>query len=444
MSAVESPEQPAPHGGVIGSAAPRAKDRPPSVRVANVSKSFRLHTEKRTSLKERFVRGKGVQGQGCHALQEVSFAVPRGQTWALIGHNGSCKSTMLKLLAGVHRPTSGTVAVDGRISALLELGAGFHPELTGRENIYLNASILGLSRKQTDASIDRMINFADLRPGAVDEPVKTYSSGMYVRLGFAIAVTVEPEILIIDEIVAVGDEEFQRKCFDYLFELRRRGTTIIMVTHSMGVVEELCDGAVWLDHGRVKSIGQSREVVRQYLDQVNAKEAQAVADRRSTESGEGEQADADDEAQRRGSGEVRIRTLTQATMAGDDLPVQESGAPVVFRIGYESKADLSEVVFGLGFVHESGFTVAGPNSGATRFALERGRGTVEFAVPQLSLGPGIYEVSVAAVDKGHVYDYRDRAFELRVRGTADEPGLGRMFGDWRMRTQPEEAARVEP
>src|SRR5664279_764391 len=220
----------------------------PAVRVVGVSKKFTLHTERRNSVKERLVRGRARTDGDFWALRDVSFEVPRGTTFGLIGHNGSGKSTMLKLLAGVHRPTSGSIITDGRISALLELGAGFHGELTGRENIFLNGSILGLSKRQIEQSMDKIIDFADIGD-FIDAPVKVYSSGMYVRLGFSIAVTVEPEILIVDEIIAVGDEEFQRKCFDYLYELRRHGTTIVIVSHSLPIVADLCDNGAWLDHG---------------------------------------------------------------------------------------------------------------------------------------------------------------------------------------------------
>jgi lipopolysaccharide transport system ATP-binding protein len=219
----------------------------PAILVDGVSKKFRWHRDKRHSIKERLVRGKPQQLDEFWALKDVSLEIPTGTTFGLIGHNGSGKSTLLKLLAGIIRPSSGSVATTGRISALLELGAGFHPELTGRENIYLNGAILGLTRKQIDASLEGIIDFAGIGE-FVDVPVKVYSSGMYVRLGFSIAVTVDPEILLVDEIVAVGDEEFQRKCFDHLHALHRRGTTIVIVSHALGIVENLFQSAAWLDH----------------------------------------------------------------------------------------------------------------------------------------------------------------------------------------------------
>ena len=393
-----------------------------TILVEDVSKRFTLHTEKRNSLKERLVKGRGRANGDFWALRDVSFEVPRGTTFGLVGHNGSGKSTMLKLLAGVHRPTSGSIITDGRVSALLELGAGFHGELTGRENIYLNASILGLSRKEIDASVDRIVDFSGIGD-FIDSPVKVYSSGMYVRLGFSIAVAVDPEILIVDEIIAVGDEEFQRKCFDHLFELRKRGTTIVLVSHALGLMQDLCDSAVWLDHGKVRSVGEARGVVQHYLDSVNDREVETRV----------QQVEPAGTHARLGSGEVRITGVEYLDRAGSGGSVLLTGEPATFRMHYEASEDLENVTFGLGFVHESGVNVAGPNSGSdtTRRPVSSGQGRVDFQVPALTLQPGVYEVSAAAVDRGHTYDYLDRAYELHVRGNAGtEPGLTRMFGQW--------------
>jgi lipopolysaccharide transport system ATP-binding protein len=400
----------------------------PAVRVVGVSKKFTLHTEKRNSIKERVIRGRARTDGDFWALRDVSFDVPRGSTFGLIGHNGSGKSTMLKLVAGVHRPTSGLVIADGRVSALLELGAGFHGELTGRENIYLNGSILGLSKRQIDQSMEKIIDFAGIGD-FIDAPVKVYSSGMYVRLGFSIAVTVDPEILIIDEIIAVGDEEFQRKCFDYLFELRERGTTIVMVTHSMGLVESMCDQAAWLEQGQLKALGDSRDVVREYLDSVNDKEVAAQPQ------AEAETPVAADEGKhpRLGTGEVRIIGLEYLNESGSAQPVLMCGDPATFRMRYRATESLTDVVFGLGFLHETGVTLAGPNSenGPAPVPVLASEGFVDFHVPRLTLQPGSYKVSVAVVKRGHTYDHVDRGFELRVRGhDGSEPGLTRMFGKW--------------
>jgi ABC-2 type transport system ATP-binding protein/lipopolysaccharide transport system ATP-binding protein len=392
-----------------------------AIEVANLSKVFKLATERRDSLKERFVRG-GGRHEEFWALRDVSLEVERGTTFGLIGHNGSGKSTLLKMLAGIYRPTSGSVAVNGRISALLELGAGFHGELTGRENVYLNGAILGLSRKQIDASMDKIIDFAGIED-FIDSPVKVYSSGMYVRLGFSIAVTVDPEILIVDEIIAVGDEEFQRKCFDHLFELRRQGTTIVLVSHGLGVVTDLCDNALWLDHGRMRAIGEVRDVVDEYLQDVNKKEAARGGD-----------ADESSGPIRLGSGEIRVNELEYLDGSGAAVPFLTAGEPCTVRMHYEATKDIPEAVFGLGFWHESGINVSGPNSGYgdQAFKVGAGAGHVDFRIDRLPLQPGMFLVSTAVVDRGHSYDYVDRGHELRVRAEAasTEPGLTRIFGSW--------------
>jgi lipopolysaccharide transport system ATP-binding protein len=246
-----------------------------AIAVRDVTKKFRLHNDKKTNVKELFsARQRISRHDDFWALKGVSLDIPAGRTFGLIGHNGSGKSTLLKLVAGIHRPTSGTITSSGRVSAMLELGAGFHPEMSGRDNIYLNGSILGMTRRQIDAAMEEIIEFSGLGE-FIDTPVKVYSSGMYVRLGFAIAVNLDPEILIIDEVIAVGDEAFQRRCFDHLYELRRKGVTIVLVTHSLSLVADLCDEAAWLDGGTLRAVGPAREIVDQYLSTVNEREAAA-------------------------------------------------------------------------------------------------------------------------------------------------------------------------
>jgi ABC-2 type transport system ATP-binding protein/lipopolysaccharide transport system ATP-binding protein len=254
---------------------------------------------------------------------------------------------------------------------------------------------------------------------------------MYVRLGFSIAVTVDPEILIVDEIIAVGDEEFQRKCFDYMFELRKRGTTIVLVTHSLGLVQDMCDHALWLERGRVQRLGDSRDVVQGYLDSVNLKEAESKSDPSQITGTH----------VRRGSGEIRIESVEYLDGSGKVGPVLLCGEPATFRVSYRATERVPDVMFGLGFLDESGITVAGPNSGSGKAPVSNlfGTGVVEFHVPRLHLQPGVYEVSVAAVNRGHTFDYVDRGYELRVRGNSTaEPGLTRMFGEWVAGTSPHE------
>ena len=236
-----------------------------AVEVESVSKRFRLHKESTSSLKERVLRIGRNPAVDFWALKDVSFDVAVGETVGLLGHNGSGKSTLLKCIAGILRPTGGRLRTVGRMAALLELGAGFHPELTGRENVYLNGSILGLSRVEVDKRFDDIVAFAELE-SFIDEQVKHYSSGMYARLGFAVAVNVEPDILLVDEVLSVGDESFQRKCIDKVKTFQREGRTILVVTHAADLVRQVCDRAVVLDHGEVVTVGPPGESVRAFRE----------------------------------------------------------------------------------------------------------------------------------------------------------------------------------
>lgn len=235
--------------------------RPSAIEVEGLSKRFRLYREKPSSLKARLISSR-TRAEDLWALRDVDLAVAEGETLGLIGHNGSGKTTLLKVIAGILRPTAGVVRTRGRVAALLELGAGFHPELTGRENVYLNASFLGLSRRETERAYDDIVAFAELED-FMDNQVKFYSSGMLVRLGFAIAVHVDPAILLIDEVLAVGDEAFQRRCIDRVRAFQREGRTIVFVTHALDLVRQICDRAVMLHHGRVHAVGEPDDVVQE-------------------------------------------------------------------------------------------------------------------------------------------------------------------------------------
>src|SRR6185503_9545222 len=242
----------------------------PAVVAKDVTKIYRrfLHKNQFRTLKSALLTGSLLSDlapdQTFTALDGVSFEVPKGCTFGVIGENGSGKSTLLKLTAGITRPTRGSLSVDGRISALIELGAGFHPEISGRENVAINAMMLGLTRKQLERSYDAIVDFAELRD-FIDAPVKTYSSGMYMRLGFAVAIHVDPDVLLVDEVLAVGDEGFTRKCLDKIGEFRRRGKTILLVSHSLGLVEKMCDDVLWLRHGQTAEQGDPKRVVDAYL-----------------------------------------------------------------------------------------------------------------------------------------------------------------------------------
>lgn len=387
----------------------------PAVRLTNVSKRFQLRQERRHSLKERAVRGR-ADGKELWALRNATFEVPKGSCFGLIGPNGSGKSTTLKVMAGIYRPTTGSVEVNGRMSALLELGAGFHPELTGRENIRLNGAILGLSRSQIDAATDEIIEFAGLAD-FIDSPVKIYSSGMYVRLGFAISVAVQPEILVVDEIIAVGDETFQRKCFDHFHSLRRAGSTVILVSHGMGLMSELCDEIAWVEHGDIKQLGPAADVVGSYLKSVNVQE----------------EVTSDDGLSHVGTGEVKVAGIELLDpRTGEQQAVLVTGEPATIRVHFEALEAVQRVAFGLRFFRENGVNVATPSSARSGFrSLSVGRGWVDFTLDEFPLTAGLHEVSTVVSADGSICDLVERQFVLRVRSSGGlEGGLMRMSGDW--------------
>src|SRR6186713_32013 len=252
-----------------------------AIELTNVSKIYRRYGGRhfstlKSALLQRSILRDLRPEETFPALQDVSFIVRPGQTYGVIGRNGSGKSTALKLVAGITKPTSGSVAVRGRISALIELGAGFHPEITGRENVFINGIMLGLSKREILRRFDEIVEFAELRD-FIDAPVKTYSSGMYMRLGFAVAIHVDPDVLLIDEVLAVGDQSFTMKCLDKFAEFKRRGKTILLVTHSLGMVERFCDEALWMDSGQLKGLGDPKRVVGAYVTDVEKREEQELA-----------------------------------------------------------------------------------------------------------------------------------------------------------------------
>jgi ABC-type polysaccharide/polyol phosphate transport system ATPase subunit len=403
----------------------------PAIIVDDVSKRFRLYKERSSSLKERVTALRRSVYDEYWALKNVSFAVPRGSTFGLIGHNGSGKSTLLRLMAGIHRPTGGKVHVDGRVSALLELGAGFHPDLTGRENIYLNGSILGLNRKTINTKIEEIVEFAGLGE-FIDTPVKIYSSGMFVRLGFSVAVHVDPDILIIDEVIAVGDEDFQRRCFDHLYRLRSNGSTIVLVTHSLNLVQQMCDNAAWLDHGELKALGAAPDVVHHYLDQVNVVEAARIGSHDADGGSDAESIDAVADA---AHGLIKLLKVEFLDEDGKPTMVAAPRQPLTLRIHWASTVPVEEPLFSFAVENESGVYVANPGMRATGAPGEHlvGEGYVDYRMDDLVLGPGQYTFSVAAHDHSGttVLDKRERFITLRVQpGSHVVNGLVSMMGTW--------------
>ena len=394
-----------------------------AVEVSHLTKQFTLREESRDTFKERFVKGSGGKKTTFDAVKDVSFEIKKGSSFGLVGHNGSGKSTLLKMMAGVYRPTKGKVRVRGSTAALLELGAGFHPDLTGRENIALNGAILGLSKKQIAASVDKIVDFAELGP-FIDVPVKQYSSGMYVRLGFAIAVMLDPDILIVDEVIAVGDEAFQRKCFDHIYKLRSKGTTIALVTHSMAIAREMCEEAIWMDHGVAKLHGPIDDVVEHYLAEVNRQEEDLYV-------AELEQAQ---DVPRRGSGEAIVEEATFVNSGGEPTTILRSGEDYSLRLDIASTVDIGEVDVMVEVYLESGALLASMSSAfeGKKYDIPRGQTRVELFLPGLPLQPGSYWISTSLRSVGHVWDHIDRGLRVLVRSEESSPMGGplRLLGRW--------------
>jgi ABC-2 type transport system ATP-binding protein len=351
-----------------------------AIEVDHVSKRFRLSSERHTDLKGRVVnrrRAKTVVEE-FWALRDIAFDVPQGSTVGLLGHNGSGKSTLLKLIGGILRPTSGEIRRRGRLASLLELGAGFHPELTGRENIYLNASILGLSRREIDARFDDIVAFAELER-FIDEQVKHYSSGMYVRLGFSVAINVDPEILLIDEVLAVGDENFQRKCLDRIKLFQKDGVTIVFVTHAPDLVRQICDHAVVLDEGVMVASGAPSDAVRTFREHLMGR-ALEVLDKA--------------EPNRKHGGEARI-TGVSVEYPDASRPFVRNRERASIRIAYEAAELVHDVVFALSLHAHDGHLVFGQNTvgAGHRFDIE-GSGEVTFVLEEVALLTGTYPISV--------------------------------------------------
>lgn len=419
------------------SATPAKPDSEIAIEVRDVRKKFRLYSDRKTNLKEVLTTGRRrSRHEEFWALKGVSLDIPRGRTYGLIGHNGSGKSTLLKLVAGIHRPTEGTITAHGRLSAMLELGAGFHPELSGRDNIFLNGSILGMTRKQISQALDSIVEFSGLEE-FIDTPVKVYSSGMYVRLGFSIAVNLDPEILIVDEVIAVGDEEFQRRCFDHLYEMRKRDVTIVLVTHSMALVQTLCDEVAWLDHGTLKEVGPAGPVSQSYLHAVNEAELAFDADKVEVSKSVGDVATAPG-AIRGGSHEIEVTKVEFIDSSGRSGTRAIAGEPTRMRIHFDAHEPVESPVFGIGIYTENDTYVTGAHTRMVDLNLGtvRGTGYIDYVFEDLPLNPGSYVVTIGLTDwsLAHRYDYWDHAFALHVRqGAAPEyHGLVQLAGQWSM------------
>jgi ABC-type polysaccharide/polyol phosphate transport system ATPase subunit len=413
-----------------------------AIHFAGVSKRFQLDRQTNRSLLELGTRvlGRRPPREYFWPIQDVSFTIPRGVTVGLIGENGAGKSTLLKLVTRILQPTGGTLQINGRVSALLELGAGFHGELTGRDNIYLHCALLGLRPEEIAPIVEPIVRFADV--GAfIDTPVKHYSSGMYARLGFAIAVHVRPEILLVDEVLAVGDEAFQRRCLDTIDQLRARGVTIMLVSHSLNHVLTLCDQCIWLEDGRVRAHGPSVEVVRAYLSAVDEATAQRLISENALQEwmeSEPGQAVSLRPPRRVGKGPVRINRVEMRTAEGEATWSFAPLAPVTIRIEYSASEAVAEPVFSVLIHKQDGHYLWASNTEDHPVPpiVAAGSGVLEVKVTGIALAAGRYKLSAAAYPEpdgpywSHPSDFHEQLYEFQVTSDREIHGDVVMPSQW--------------
>lgn len=399
-----------------------------SVRLEDVSVRYRAPQERIGTFKEYMIRR--IQGKIKHstfwALEKTNLSINKGEVFGLVGENGAGKSTLLKLVARVMRPTRGRVLVKGRVAPLLEVGAGFHPELTGRENIFLNGAILGFTHDEMEAKFDQIVDFAELWD-FIDAPLRTYSSGMWARLGFAVATDVNPDILLVDEILSVGDAGFQLKSADRIEAFRASGTTILLVSHNMELIENMCQRAAWLDHGKIMAVGSARSVVDQYLQVVREGESRRLS----------HEGDIDPE-QRWGNRKIEIVRVRVLNESSAEQTIFHTGEQLVLEMEFIAHEPVVSPTFGVAIHRQDGLHITGPNTAFANIEVGEvmGAGKIRYSIPNLPLLEGRYSFSVAATNQNdtEMFDYHDRAYSFRVdnRGhdIQERYGLMSLRGEW--------------
>lgn len=437
------------------------------IEVRDITKKFKVYYDKGHTLKEKAISIKRNKYEVREVIKGISFDVKKGEAVGLVGHNGCGKSTTLKMLTRIMYPDSGSIEIKGRVSSLLELGAGFHPDMSGRENIYINASIFGLTKKEIESRMDDIIEFSELEE-FIDNPVRTYSSGMYMRLAFSVAINVNADILLIDEILAVGDVNFQAKCFNKMIEIKNKGTTIVLVSHSMEQIEQLCDRSIWIHEGLVRMDGDSREVGRGYLAYMSRLRRDAVENELTHKNeeklqgkeweeleGESDNENQDeetlepqmeleqehepeqesDEEVRIGSGEARFKAVRSRNVQGEERYTFDFGEPIQFELEYEVYEELKGVVFGLSIFRIDGVRCYGTNTKVDGLPsvdlLEDGKTTIVF--DDVRLLPAKYYVDVCIEKKVDDYaDYWNNINEFEVISNERDIGVMRMPHSWKL------------
>lgn len=432
-----------------------------AIEVKNLKKSFKVYLDKGSTIKDKIVSKKRRKYEHRDVLRDISFSVKKGEAIGLIGHNGCGKSTTLKLLSKIMYPDSGTVQMQGRVSSLIELGAGFHPDMSGRENIYINASIFGLTKKEIDGRLDDIIAFSELED-FIDNPVRTYSSGMYMRLAFSVAINVDADILLVDEILAVGDVNFQAKCFNRMREIKAEGTTIVIVSHSLGQIEQICDRSIWIHDGLIKAEGKPRDIHPEYLDFMGEKRQEIAQKEKARQEAKQEKVEQEEivsegvsvqessdalagqlesqieekeetELKRWGNGYARIQKVDLLDADGAEQTVFKTGEKLRICLKYTVTCPVKDAVFGIGIFRIDGLQCYGTNTRIDKleeFSLEND-GEMSVVLEELTLIPGEYLLDVAIESEiGIPVDYYREAARFEVYSELSDVGVARINHVW--------------
>lgn len=413
-----------------------------AITITNVTKQFKVFYDKGQSLKEKLLFRNRSRYENRIVLDDISLTIKKGEAVGLVGHNGCGKSTLLKLMTRILYPEKGNVDVKGRVSSLIELGAGFHPDMSGRENIYTNAAIFGLTKAEIDRRLDEIITFSELEE-FIDNPVRTYSSGMYMRLAFSVAINVDADVLLIDEILAVGDANFQAKCFNKLQEIKAKGTTIVIVSHSLGQIEAFCDRSIWINKGKIVADGLPRDIHPQYLeymgemrDEQKKKEKAKAAEKEAKEKAESEDKDT---IKRWGSGDARITSVKVLDKDNKEKNVFHVGSEIRIKIDYKVEKTVKDSVFGIGIFRADGINCYGTNTRIDRFDKFNltHDGTLEITMDNVGLMPGKYLVDLAIeCGDGVPVDYFKEACSFDTYSPRGDIGIVRINQKWKFPDKP--------
>lgn len=399
------------------------------IKVENVSKKFKNRNllNQYTTLKSLLLKKKSStnNNSSIYALKNISVSIKKGQTIGVIGHNGSGKSTLLKVISKIYRPDSGQIWVKGRVSSLIELGAGFHPEFSGRENVFINGIILGLSKKEIRKKFRLIVEYADLEK-FIDAPVRTYSSGMFMRLAFSVAVNIDPDILLIDEVLAVGDEAFSKKCGKRFEEFQKSGKTLVIVSHDLLAIEKWCEEVIWLNQGAIQAVGQPKKIIDQYKNSVSPNDSSGKEPLQNTNKSL-------EQGRRWGSKEIEIASIKLLDNSKKERFSYITGEKMTIEISYKVHKHVAEPVFGFGIYRPDGICCYGSNTDIGNIHINELKkdGVVSIDISHLDLIEGLYHLDIAVHDRNdHAYDYLSRCLSFLMSSDIKDAGIIRLRHTW--------------